>query len=324
MMRAGALAAFHDLAPAEESFRDAALAGLTRRRKSIPCRFLYDERGSALFEAICELPEYYLTRTEMWILDDNAVEMAALMGRHCQLIEFGSGASRKVRILLDALAEPAAYVAIDISREPLRRAADGLAARFPALAVVAVCADYTRPLQLPALPAAGKGRRVGFFPGSTIGNFTPEDAVEFLAGCRRVLGRDGAMLVGVDLKKGKAILDAAYNDAAGITAAFNLNLLDRMNRELGADFALDRFAHEAFYNEAAGRVEIYIRSRADQIVTVAGQPIRLSAGERIHTEDSYKYGIAEFHHLAGRAGFRPIHSWTDADRLFGMHFLGAG
>ena len=324
MRHSGALAEFHDLAPAEESFRDAVLAGLTRRAKSIPCRFLYDERGSALFEEICELPEYYLTRTEMAILGDFAGEIAAAAGRHVQLIEFGSGASRKVRLLLEALEEPAAYVAIDISREPLRRAAEEVAAEFPQVPVVAVCADYLQPLRLPPLPARGEGRRVGFFPGSTIGNFVPEDAVDFLAGCRRVIGRGGALLIGVDLKKDKATLDAAYNDRAGITAAFNLNLLERINRELDADFDLDRFEHDAFYNEAAGRIEIYITSLADQIVTVAGRAIRFAAGERIHSEDSCKYTIGEFQRLAARAGFRPGRCWTDRDALFSVHLLEAG
>ena len=321
MRQGGALADFHDLAPAEESFRDAVLGGLTRRAKSIPCRFLYDERGSALFEEICELPEYYLTRTEMAILGDCVDEIGALTGRHAQLIEFGSGASRKVRLLLEALSDPGAYVAIDISREPLRRAAEEVAADFPEVPVVAVCADYLQPLRLPSLPARGDGRRLGFFPGSTIGNFTPEAAVDFLAGCRRVIGRGGALLVGVDLKKAPELLDAAYNDRAGVTAAFNLNLLERINRELDADFDLDRFAHDAFYNEAAGRIEIYIRSLADQIVTVAGRAIRFTAGERIHTEDSCKYTIAEFQRLAARGGFRPVRHWTDPADLFSVHLL---
>ncbi|HXZ01430.1 MAG TPA: L-histidine N(alpha)-methyltransferase [Stellaceae bacterium] len=323
MRQGGALAAFHDLAPAEESFRDAVLGGLARRAKSIPCRFLYDERGSALFEEICELPEYYLTRTEIAILADCAEEIGALAGRHAQLIEFGSGASRKVRLLLDALEEPAAYVAIDISREPLRRAAEEVAADFPEVPVVAVCADYLQPLRLPTLPARGQGRRLGFFPGSTIGNFTPEAAVDFLAGCRRVIERGGVFVVGVDLKKAPALLDAAYNDSAGVTAAFNLNLLERINRELDADFDLDRFAHDASYNEAAGRIEIFIRSRADQIVTVAGRAIRFAEGERIHTEDSCKYTIAEFQRLAARSGFRPLRHWTDPAALFSVHLLSA-
>jgi L-histidine Nalpha-methyltransferase len=321
MRQGGALTAFHDLTPAEESFRDAVLSGLARRAKALPCRFLYDERGSALFEAICELPEYYLTRAEMALLAERAPEIAHLAGRHAQLIEFGSGSSRKVRLLLEALAEPAAYVAIDISREPLRRAAEDLAADFPDLPVIAICADYLQPLRLPPLPTRGDGRRLGFFPGSTIGNFTPEDAVAFLAGCRQALDRGGALLIGVDLVKDPAVLDAAYNDAAGVTAAFNLNLLERVNRELDGDFDLDRFAHEAFYNEAASRIEIYIRSLADQIVTVAGHRFRFAEGERIHTEDSCKYSIAGFQRLAARAGFRPQRSWTDADALFSVHLL---
>jgi dimethylhistidine N-methyltransferase len=320
MRKYQALAEFRDRAPSEESFRDAVLAGLRRRQKSIPCRFLYDAYGSALFEAICELPEYYLTRTETRILEDKAAEIAALAGPSCQLVEFGSGASRKVRTLLHALDRPSAYVAIDISREQLRVAASDLAADFLDLPIVAVCADYMRPVDLGPLPPT-TGRRLGFFPGSTIGNFTPPDAVEFLAGTRRVVGPDGAMLVGIDLQKDEAMLNAAYNDAQGVTAAFNLNLLERINRELDADFDLRRFAHEATYNAAAGRIEIYIRSLADQIVTVAGQAIRFAAGERIHTEDSHKYTIEGFHRLAARAGYRAVRTWTDRDRLFSVHFL---
>ena len=314
------LAIFRDLAPGEESFREAILIGLGKRQKEIPCRFLYDARGSALFEAICELPEYYPTRTETAILEESAAEIATLIGPGCQLVEFGSGASRKVRTLLHEFDAPSGYVAIEISREPLREAADALAADFPDLPIVAVCADYTRPLDLAHFPAA-PGRRLGFFPGSTIGNFTPPEAVEFLAGSRQVLGFDGAMLVGVDLQKDPAILHAAYNDAQGVTAAFNLNLLERINRELGGDFQRARFAHDAVYNEAAGRIEIYIRSLADQIVTVAGRTISFAEGERIHTEDSWKYTIDGFHRLAARAGFRPVRTWTDRNRLFSLHFL---
>ncbi len=320
-MPKGALTAFVDLAPKEESFRDSIVGGLTKRRKSIACRFLYDARGSALFEQICELPEYYPTRTEIRILEDHAREMTDLMGPDCQLIEFGSGSSRKVRILLEALERPAAYVGIDISRDWLREATANLAGEFPLLPVVAVCADYMQPLELPELPARSAGRRVGFFPGSTIGNLTPDEAVAFLAGCRNVLGGDGGMLLGVDLKKDAAILDAAYNDAAGITAAFNLNLLERINRELDGDFDLSRFAHDAAYNEVAGKVEIFIRSLADQIVTIAGRAVSFAAGERIHTEDSCKYTIAEFQRLATRAGFTAVRTWTDRDALFSVHFL---
>ncbi len=313
--------AFHDLTPELESFRDSVLDGLSRSQKTIPCRFLYDARGSMLFEAICELPEYYPTRTETGILANCAPEIAAAMGPRCELIEFGSGASRKVRLLLGALAEPAAYVAIDISRDALRHATNALAASFPSLAVIALCADYMRPLELPALPAAGEGRRLGFFPGSTIGNLDPAGAVEFLAGCRGVIGATGAMLVGVDLKKDPSLLNAAYNDSQGVTAAFNLNLLTRINRELDGDFNLARFAHEAVYNENAGKIEIFIRSSADQIVTVARRRFRFANGERIHTEDSWKYSVAEFQLLAARAGYRPAQCWTDPAQLFGVHLL---
>ncbi len=321
MSQGRALAGFRDLAPGEESFRAAVRAGLAQRRKSIPCRFLYDARGSALFEAICELPEYYLTRTETAILEDSAGEIAALMGPHCQLVEFGSGASRKVRRLLRALEAPAAYIAIDISREQLRAAAEALAADFPGLETIAVCADYTRPLDI-ELPTA-LGRRLGFFPGSTIGNFTPLEATDFLRGTRHIVGRDGVMLVGVDLKKDEAVLDAAYNDAQGITAAFSLNLLQRMNRELGGDFDLARFAHDAFYDRVEGRIEIYIKSLADQIVTVAGRAVRFAQGERIHIEDSCKYSIDEFRALAARAGYRPWRVWTDRKQYFSIHLLTA-
>jgi L-histidine Nalpha-methyltransferase len=312
--------AFHDLAPGEESFRDAVLKGFGHDRKSIPCKFLYDARGSALFEEICRLPEYYPTRTEIAILDENAADIAAEMGPHSRLIEFGSGGSHKARVLLEALDRPAAYVPVDISREHLREAAAGVAADFPLLPVIAVCADYTAVFRLPPLPGPG-GKRVGFFPGSTIGNFEPAAAERFLTNCAHILGTGSEMLIGVDLKKDPAVLDAAYNDAAGVTAAFNLNLLDRINRELDGDLELDRFAHLAFYNAAEGRVEIYIRSRAEQMARIAGQRFAFAAGELIHTEYSYKYSVPEFRALAARAGFRPVDTWTDANDLFSLHYF---
>jgi dimethylhistidine N-methyltransferase len=311
---------FHDLAPGEESFRDAVLNGLGYARRAIPCKFFYDERGSALFEAICRLPEYYLTRTEIAILKENAIEIAEQMGRHCRLIEFGSGASTKVRILLQTLDDPAAYVPVDISREHLRDAAASLAEDFPALPVVAVCADYTRPFPMPPLPGPG-GKRVGFFPGSTIGNFEPDAAVAFLANYARILGPGGEILIGVDLKKDPEILNAAYNDRAGVTAQFNLNLFERINRELDGDLDIDRFEHVAFYNEIEGRVEIYIRSLANQEAWIAGKPILFATGELIHTEYSYKYSIPEFRALAARAGFRPVDTWTDPEELFSVHYF---
>jgi dimethylhistidine N-methyltransferase len=319
-MRAEARFAFHDLAPGEESFRDAVLNGLARPRKAVPCKFFYDERGSALFEQICRLPEYYPTRTEIAILEENADDVAAQMGAYSRIIEFGSGASRKARILLQALERPLAYVPVDISREHLREAAASLAEDFPEVRILAVCADYTRPFSLPPLPGPA-GKRVGFFPGSTIGNFEPDAAVRFLANCAQILGPGADMLIGVDLKKESATLDAAYNDRAGVTAAFNLNLFERINRELDGDLDLDSFEHFAFYSESKGRVEIYIRSLADQHATIAGRRFAFAAGELVHTEYSYKYGVDEFRALAARAGFRPIDTWTDPADLFSVHYL---
>jgi L-histidine Nalpha-methyltransferase len=319
-MMDGSRFVFHDLAPGEESFRDAVLKGFGRARKAIPCKFLYDARGSALFEEICRLPEYYPTRTEIAILEENASEIAAQMGPHCRVIEFGSGASHKARILLQALDRPAAYVPVDISREHLREAAASLAEDFPELPVTAVCADYTRPFRLPPLPEPS-GKRVGFFPGSTIGNFDPDAAEDFLANCASILGSGGEMLIGVDLKKNSEILDAAYNDRAGVTAAFNLNLLERINRELDGDLDLDFFEHVAFYNEVEGRVEIYVRSLADQETVIAGRRVAFAAGELIHTEYSYKYAVPEFRALAARTGFRPVDTWTDPAELFSVHYF---
>ncbi|HVA13873.1 MAG TPA: L-histidine N(alpha)-methyltransferase [Stellaceae bacterium] len=321
-MSAGtARATFHDLAPEAESFRDCVLDGLSQRHKSIPCRFLYDERGSALFEAICETPEYYPTRTETAILADCAGAIGALMGPHCQLVEFGSGSSRKVRLLLAAFERPSSYVAIEISRAALQQAADDVAAQFPRIDVRAVCADYMQPLDLAEIPEPKEGRRLGFFPGSTIGNLDRQGAIAFLKRCRRVVGPRGAMLVGVDLKKAPRILHDAYNDAAGVTAAFTLNLLTRINRELGGDFEVARFAHDASYNMRDGKVEIFVRSLADQIVTIAGCRFRFAAGERIHTEDSCKYSVPEFQQLALLAGFAPSRAWTDKAQLFSIHLL---
>ena len=314
-------ATFHDFAPEPESFRDCVIAGLSQWQKEIPCRFLYDERGSELFEAICETSEYYPTRTETAILASCAGEIGALMGPHCQLVEFGSGSSRKVRLLLSAFDRPSAYVAIEISREALQQAADDVAALFPKIDVRAVYADYMEPLDLAEIPEPKNGRRLGFFPGSTIGNLDRPGAIEFLKRCREVVGANGAMLVGVDLKKDPRLLHAAYNDAAGVTASFTMNLLTRMNRELDADFDLTKFIHDASYNPVEGKVEIFIRSLAEQVVTVAGERFHFRRGEGIHTEDSCKYSVAEFQALANRAGFAPSRVWTDPAQLFSIHLL---
>jgi dimethylhistidine N-methyltransferase len=314
--------AFHDHASGEDSFLDAVLEGLSRPLPAIPCRFLYDERGSALFDRICELEEYYPTRTETEILRRCAPEIAALAGPQAQLIELGSGSSVKVRILLKAMDGPAAYVAVDISREHLRRAAAALAADFPQVEVVAVCADYAEGFPLPEICAAG--RRVAFFPGSTIGNLEPEEAAAFLRGWARRLGPDAAMVVGVDLKKDPRVLHAAYDDSQGVTAAFSLNVLARANAELGSDFDLRGFIHEARYDEEGGRVEIHLRSLKDQAAHLAGRRFRFAEGDRIHIEHSYKYAIEEFQGLARRAGFSPRAVFSDPRGLFSVHYLTTG
>jgi dimethylhistidine N-methyltransferase len=308
-----------DLAPGQESFRDAVLRGLALEQKAISPKFLYDARGAELFERICEQPEYYPTRTEMALLREKAPEMAALIGPNAHLVEYGSGAGEKIELLLATLERPQVYVAIDVAREQLMEATARLATRHPGLTVTGICADYTRPLPLPSAP---NGRRVGFFPGSTIGNFTPEDARGFLASAAQSL-KGGGMLIGVDRRKDKKTLDAAYNDAAGVTEAFILNLLLRMNRELEADFDLDRFRYVGFYNEDMGRIEIYIESLQDQTVTVAGEKFRFRKGERLHSEYSCKYDIEDFQALAKSAGFQPQAWWSDEKQLFSIHYLSA-
>lgn len=302
-----------------EDFRQAVLAGLGSEPRAIPAKFLYDARGSALFDAICEQPEYYPTRTETQILRACAGDIARLAGPGCALVEYGSGSSVKTRLLLDAMPDLHAYVPIDISRQHLDLTSRRLREDYPWLHVEPVSADY---MALDALPPEINGaRRIGFFPGSTIGNLTPEEAVLFLRRARRLLRSDGALILGVDLKKDPQRLHDAYNDAAGVTAQFTLNLLRRMNRELEANLDLSAFAHEAFYNEAAGRIEIYFRSLRDQTVTVAGRRFTFVEGERVHTEYSYKYDEADIAELARRGGFSIARTWTDPDRLFSVAFL---
>lgn len=300
-------------------FADALGEGLARAPKTIPAKYFYDAEGARLFEAICELPEYYLTRVELAILKARAHDAAALAGPGCHLIEFGSGASIKVGLLLDALADPRSYVAIDISREFLLVGAGAAAKARPKLRVMAVHGDYAGAEAL-ALPDLGAGRRLGFFPGSTIGNLTPEESVGFLKRARALL-QDGDMIVGVDTKKDKKILDAAYDDAEGVTAAFNLNLLRRANAELGADFDLASFRHVAFYDQAKGRIEMHLESLKAQQVRVAGRAVPFRAGETILTEISCKYALAEFQNIARAAGFTPLAAWTDDAALFSVHYL---
>lgn len=306
--------------PGSAFARDLAVA-LAERPHSISPKYFYDERGSRLFDRICELPEYYPTRTEVAILTTHAREIAACMGPRAEIVEFGAGSLRKVRLLLDALDRPARYLPIDISGEHLAGAAAVLQRDYPGLQVQPVVADYTQRMLLPA-PLPGAGQRVGFFPGSTIGNFTPDEAVQFLAVAAQVL-RGGALLLGADLVKDPAILHAAYNDAQGVTAEFNLNLLARANRELGTRFDLDQFFHSAFYNAPRQRIEMHLVSRCRQQVALGGRAFRLQEGESLHTEYSHKFTVAGLRALARRAGFRPGPVWTDNERLFSVHWLQA-
>ncbi len=307
-----------DLATETAGFAQEVIHGLTQDPKTLPCKFFYDERGSALFDRICELDEYYPTRTEMGIMQAHISEMSALLGDNCQLVEYGSGSSLKTRVLLDNAPNLAAYVPMDISREHLGRTASSLAQAYPDIPILPVCADYTQPFDLPQARAA---RTVVYFPGSTIGNFPPAQAREFLARIAQVCGAGGGLLIGVDLKKSPAILEPAYDDKEGVTAAFNLNLLARMNRELGADFELSQWAHHAFYNTIQGRIEMHLVSLEPQSVTIDGHRLLFGRGERIHTESSYKYALDEFACLAEGAGLTVRRVWTDDNQLFSVQYL---
>jgi dimethylhistidine N-methyltransferase len=311
---------FRDLRPDTGSFLADVLSGLARTPKALPPKYFYDARGCELFEAICDLDEYYPTRTEMAIMRRDAPEMAACLGPGSVLIEFGSGTSRKTRVLIDAL-QPPAYVPIDIAGETVQASGRALAHEYPGMAVTAVCADYSRPLSLAGIDLPGTCRRAVYFPGSTIGNFTPSEARNFMREVAGLAGGGGALLVGVDLKKAPALLNAAYDDARGITAAFNLNVIARINRELGADFDVDGFRHRAFYDEAMGRIEMHLVSVREQFVAVGGRRFRFAAGETIHTENSCKYSVQEFQALAREAGFEPVRVWTDPAMLFSVHYL---
>ena len=308
----------YNFLPQEDSFRDDVLIGLARPQKSLPPKYFYDSRGCELFEKICELPEYYPTRTEFAIMREHLEAMVKFLGPDCQLIEFGSGSSRKTRLLIERL-QPPLYVPIDIAGAAMRSAAAELSALFPWLNINCVCADYSRPLVLPEFVGVPIRRKAVYFPGSSIGNFTPQEAIGFLQLTRRMAGTGGLLLIGVDLKKDTKVLEAAYDDAAGVTAAFNLNLLSRINRELKGDFQLRRFRHKAFYDDSKGWIEMHIESLAAQFVHVAGERFRFSPGETIHTEISCKYSVEEFQAVARRAGFEPQHTWTDNDDLFSVH-----
>ncbi len=303
----------------EDTFRKAVVEGLSRPQKSLPSKYFYDRAGSLLFEEITRLPEYYLTRSEQSIMESNIEVIAAALGEKLALIEYGSGSSQKTRLLLDHLPEGSTYVPIDISGRHLREVAASIRREYPGIRVVPVHADYTTPVELPPV----SGRRVVFFPGSTIGNFEPPRATAFLQRIHRVVGENGGALIGADLKKDLSVLLPAYNDSSGVTARFNLNLLARINRDLGADFDLTGFDHRAVYEAEEGRIEMHLVSRRRQTVQVGGAMFSFAEGDYIHTENSYKYGTDQFGHIARDAGFRVEHIWTDEAEWFAVFLLHA-
>ena len=295
------------------------LAGLRKPRKEISPKYFYDERGSQLFDAITHLPEYYPTETEFGIMHDNVDEIADLVGPQASLIEFGSGSSRKTRVLLEHLHDLAVYVPVDISEDHLITAARKVRSEFPDLEVLPVVADFTQPFALPD-PTVMPQRNVVYFPGSTIGNFTHDEAQDLLDVMYQEAGADGAMLIGVDLQKDPAIIERAYNDSAGVTAEFNLNMLTHLNREFGFDFDVDAYTHSAVYDEDEGRMVIELVSEQDQVVTGGGESLPVAEGETILTEYSHKYTLEGFADMAQQAGFAVRKAWTDADRLFSVQY----
>jgi len=311
---------FHDFHPNGSDLFSEVLAGLQKETKIISPKFFYDRKGSQLFNQITQLEEYYLTNTEQDILKNQGQEIGQVVGQQTVIIEYGCGNSEKIHLLLDHLAQPKAYVAIDISKNPLLDLTGGLAESYPNLEIHAVCADFTQPLDLPLNGAHQSYSRTAFFPGSSIGNFEPADAIQFLKTVRDEVGTGGGLIIGVDLKKNPAILNAAYNDSQGITEAFNKNLLSRINRECEANFRLEDFAHQAFYNHEKGRMEMHLKSLKAQTVQIRDQPIHFKNGETIHTENSYKYHINEFQQLGQTAGWTPLKVWSDIKGFFSLHY----
>jgi len=311
---------FLDLKPSESNFANDVAKGLEQKPASIPPRYFYDAIGSQLFDKITELEEYYPTRTEIGILKTHIAEIAKYIGTDSVLVEPGGGSCTKIHILLDDL-KPKAYVPMDISSEHLKAASEDLANQYQALEIHAVCTDFTRQMRVP--DSAPDGTRVVFFPGSSIGNFTPTEAHVFLHSIAELVGDGGYFLIGVDLKKDKAMLEAAYDDALGVTAAFNLNVLTRINRELGANFELDQWQHKALYNEQQGCIEMHLVSLINQSVIIAGQRYHFVTDETIHTENSYKYSVEEFKQLAKKSGFKSQAVWLDDQALFSVHLFKA-
>jgi dimethylhistidine N-methyltransferase len=313
-------AALLETAPGKPSFLMETIAGLSRSPRTLPCKFFYDERGAQLFQKICELPEYYITRTELQILRLHSAEMAAVLGEKVELIGLGTGAGTKTRILLEELHDPAVYIPIDISNEQLQKSSARFRQMFPRLEILPIASDYLEPFELP-LPRKPSSRSVVYFPGSTIGNFEPNAATEFLRRLVDLCGEDGGLLIGVDLQKDRRIIEAAYNDSQGVTAEFNLNLLVRANRELSADFDLNNWRHRAIYNSSNGRIEMYLISAGDQRVHIEGRPFDFGGREKILTEHSYKYTPEDLAALARHAGFQFEKLWTDDARLFGVFYF---
>jgi dimethylhistidine N-methyltransferase len=309
---------FHDHKPVALNLYDAVVDGLSREKKSIPPKFFYDQRGSELFEQICEQPEYYLPRVERRMLSNLSQEIALLVGKGRVLIEPGAGSLAKARLLLDPL-QPTAFVPMDISFDHLKGAVEKLAAEYPWLPIHATCVDFTHSLPIPR--EASLGRRLVFFPGSSLGNFRPSEARVFLKMVHDTLGEDGMLLIGVDTKKSEAILNAAYNDAAGVTEAFNLNLLHRVRRELNVDLNPDAFKHHAFYNEDAGRIEMHLVSKQERKLSLNGHCFEFKKGESTHTENSYKYSPDEFLSLASSCGLVEVRHWVDDDGLFAIYLM---
>ncbi|MEG8053055.1 L-histidine N(alpha)-methyltransferase [Sphingomonas aerolata] len=305
---------------ADPAFRADVLAGLERRPRAIPARWFYDRRGSELFEAITDLPEYYPTRTERSILETACPEVAEIAGAGRAVVEFGSGSSTKTPILLSAVA-PSVYVPIDISGDFLRRSSRVLAAQFPELLVLPFEADFMRPLALPKTIADTP--KLGFFPGSTIGNMIPLMAVDLLKAMRASLGIGAMLLIGMDRIKDPAVLVPAYDDAQGVTAAFNMNLLERINRELDADVPVEAFRHKAVWNDDRARIEMHLEAQRDAAFTIEGRPFDIAAGETIHTENSHKYGSRDARILLRSGGWTPIREWTDPAGLFSLYLAEA-
>jgi dimethylhistidine N-methyltransferase len=311
---------YTDLAPARSRLAEEVLEGLRDAPKRIPSKLLYDARGSQLFEQICTLEEYYLTRTELSIMREYALEMAEALGAGCLLIEYGSGAGIKTRLLLDALEAPAGYVPIDISPFALAQSSEHLSRGYPDLAILPVCADYTKEHRIPEPPQTPE-RVAVYFPGSTLGNFTHAEATHFLERVAKMCGSGGGLLVGIDLDKDPRVLEAAYDDSSGVTAAFELNVLERLNREFGADFRLDGFAYRSFYEPELRRIEMYLESLERQRATVAGHAFDFEEGERVLTEYAHKFTLEGFETLASRASLAVERVWTDPDRRFSVQYL---